>query len=259
MKYFALFLMLLLLASAVFLERSGMGWPLERPLVQFLARATKRPLPVVRAVSMTPNNQSVLAPQDVALTLRAITGFHPSQIIITEPVGDFSNGPFSLIREAQENGELQSIPIIFTTLPESGQQVKLQPSTVIPLDDLLFRREEMERGAIRADVDPFFRGAIILLGGPHVGNKVAALQAKEERRSVIKLSAALYGGLMLILSFIILLIVPLPWIDFLLFLLGLVFLYGGFGFLVFRCWGILLPLLLPLAMMLIAFVKKLLS
>ncbi|MDH4469882.1 MAG: hypothetical protein QE493_02795 [Verrucomicrobiae bacterium] len=117
MKRSFLFLVSLTLLIAVFLERGGFSWELERPLLHWLAKKTDHPLPGVTAVIL-PMTGELIAPQDVALALRAMLGFHPSLILIAAPMGDLSNGPFSLLREASREGAIQGMNCCFGVFPK---------------------------------------------------------------------------------------------------------------------------------------------
>ena len=112
MKPIFLFVAILLLVGAVFLEHSESGWPLDRPLIRILAKITHHALPSVTAVKM-PIVESKLVPQDVALAFRAIISFHPSQIVVLESATDFLKGPFSILREAVEKEKVDGVTIHF--------------------------------------------------------------------------------------------------------------------------------------------------
>lgn len=133
MKRFFLLLSFFLILGTVFLERTGMAWPWEAPLVKALGLITGRPFPIVTPVKLT-SNKGVLVSQDVALVLRAIINFHPQAILIAQPLGDLSLGAVSLIKEGLETGKLEGVPIFFATLSE-----KKTPGVVIaPAEVLLF-------------------------------------------------------------------------------------------------------------------------
>ena len=88
MKPTFLFLAIVFLVGAIFLERSEQAWPLNQPMIRLLARVTHHSLPSVTAVKM-PLIQTQLLPQDVALAFRAIVSFHPRQIFVLESAGNF--------------------------------------------------------------------------------------------------------------------------------------------------------------------------
>ena len=129
---------LLLLAStilvvAIVVERGGLSWELERPLLHFLANKTDHPLPAVTAV-VIPTTGEIIAPQDSALALRAMVSFHPRLILIAAPMDELSSGLFSLLREARLEGAIQGIFCIFGSLPK-------QPSIYHGVDIYLFPME----------------------------------------------------------------------------------------------------------------------
>ena len=333
-----------------------MGWCFEQPLVQWMATKTHRPLPGVTGVIL-PCNQGVLFPQDVALTLRAIVGFHPRVILIGEPLAPLSTAPLSLMKEAQETGMLQGVPLFFAALktgsasarvtswfsapvfllpektilpkisgeggpssflgfindgtmpllaqtldgscvaslwwrglfssekkmlPQDAAAVLLggrslmlsnnrvlwldsqtalpsalgQHATVVALDDVLLHREEMERGQIRPDLDALFRDQMVLLGGQAVATQANNLQGAAQQLAVHHLGVNLYGALLFLLSLGMLWALRHSGMDLALIFLGVLFVYLGGGFLLFRFTGILLPLFLPLAILLVAFFKS---
>ncbi len=292
MKRLLLFLSILLIVAAVLVERSGMGWSLERPLVQFLAKKTARQLPRVTAVilPMTGNPTKTLAPQDVALTLRASWSFHPRAIVVTEPLGDFSNGPFSLIKEGVETGFVEGVPFFYEQLfsveknvsliaeplfllgghllfcsdnrvlwlnaPTNLLSAKQEKIKVLALDDFLLKREEMERGEIRPDLDVFFRNQIVLIGGSETVAQGEHLQSALEQLSVRHLGMPFYGAMLLILTLGSIVIAPWSFMDLALTVMLFVVLYAMSGFFFFRFTGMLLPLFLPSALLVIIFLKK---
>ncbi|HLB33577.1 MAG: hypothetical protein A3F67_01755 [Verrucomicrobia bacterium RIFCSPHIGHO2_12_FULL_41_10] len=361
MKHFFVFLSAILILAAVVMDRSGMGWPLEQPLIAYLAKVTHRILPSVTPL-LLPESHGLLAPQDVALTLRAVVSFHPRLILVAEPLGDLSSGPLSLIKEALTTGFIQGIPLVFAAIPEKAKQAEkergftwlhvpvilfpeetsksvlpsiagregpfspfgfilpqkeekaqrlpllartsdgsivsslwwrglffavespealkdpalffllggrflhlpnhhfllLEPGAflkggkystmkALSFDDLLLHREEMERGDIRPDMDRLFRNQTVVIGGPHVAEQSAILEEVQKQLSIHYLSSAFYGGLLLLLTLGMMVVARLAWIDFLLMLVFFLLSYVGLGFFLFKTYGILLPLFLPLA------------
>lgn len=120
---FAILASCLLLVS-VMLERGGLSWEVERPVLHWLAKKTDHLLPSVTALIIPKNDplgsrssQFILESQDVALALRAILSFHPGLILVGRPLSDLTTGPLSLLREAQGEGRVQSISCLFASLP----------------------------------------------------------------------------------------------------------------------------------------------
>ena len=347
-----------LIFSAVVVERTGMGWRLEQPVAQFLAKKIGKPLPTVTAVVL-PWQEGHLVAQDVALALRALVDFHPRVILIGDPLTSFLSTPFSLLKEAQEKGVLRGVPLFFgalsqqkspvswfapsvflipekTSLPKiSGDVVssshlgfihasanaqsmpllakvsdgkiaaslwwrglffsgvkdssvdamtflflghflllpnnevlwldaqaslpsaEYQIPKVAVLDDILLRREEMERGQIRPDFDGLFRKQIVLVGGPMAVAQAKKLQGAEQQLSVRHIGAAPYGALLILLSFGMFLALKYSGIDLALIFLFSVLFYLAAIFLLFRSTGILLPLFMPAAIMIVSGLKKL--
>jgi len=347
----------LLIFSAVVVERSGMGWRWEQPIAQFLATKIGRPLPAVTAVIL-PLKEGLLVAQDVALALRALVDFHPRVILVGEPLAPSLDTPFSLMKEAQDKGVLQGVPLFFgalskqekpiswfspsvflmpeeTSLPKiSGAVVSssylgfihttsdpknmpllarvsdgkiaaslwwrglfLSKKELSPLDlaaflffghflllpsnevlwldsqaslpsaeyqipkialleDLLLRREEMERGQIRPDFDAVFRNQIVLVGGPMAVGQAKKLQGAEQQLSICHLGAAPYGALLLFLSLGMFIALKYSGIDFALILVFSFLLYLAGVFLLFRSAGTLLPFFMPAAIILVSCLKK---
>lgn len=353
MKRLLLFFSFLLIVTVVLAERSGFLWSYEAPLLRSLETVTGRSLPAVTAIKL-PVEKDTLVAQDVALTLRAIATFHPKAILVTEPLGDLSKGPLSLVKESLEQGKLQGVPVLFATsvenkaayrcsaadlfvFPEEKEIMKIDAAIdpnvpigfVLPdkdgvqmplialagdhfaaslwwralmlnqheqkgvpllffgrllefpnhstlllnedaglvlashttkkslmLDDLLLHREEMERGAIRPDLDLLFHDKIVLIGGQEVTLQAATLEQAEQQTSVRRLSTTLYALLLLIMMYAFMKVFRLAWIDFLLILVFFFLIYGGIGFFLYRAQGILLPFFLPLITMFVAIIKK---
>ncbi|MFZ4116002.1 MAG: hypothetical protein ACOYK6_04670 [Chthoniobacterales bacterium] len=313
----------LLLLAAVLIERGGLSWEWERPLIQWLAKKTGHQLPEVTAVVLpitenlhsqstgTANNSvssniipakagivslstsrtlrdgvpsapcsssvlsdlnansenlsapSLIAPQDVALAVRALLSFHPDRIVVATPLGDLSNGPLSLLREAQSEGSVQGIPFVFTPLstqPLSDRWLPFlwsPPSVqVLSLDDLLLRREEMERGSIKPDLEILFQKRTVFIGGAEAPRQAAMLQDAEQKSAIRYLSPWLYGVLFVVLALGMLLLARFSEIDFLLILFFCIVLYSVSIFFIFHFFEILLPILLPSSLVLIACLKK---
>ncbi len=226
MKSICLFLAIVFLVGALFLERSERAWPLERPVIRLLALVTHHSLPSVTAVKM-PLVQSRLLPQDVALAFRAIVSFHPRQIFVLEAVENFSTGPFSLVREATERGEVQGVPVHFlaSDIPSQKKNDLVADIHLISLEDLLLRREERERGSILPELDALFSGQIVLLGGPQAAEQGAVFINQAEKKLVMVPSLGVELLLLLVLLLPLTRLLSLPWIDFLLALLGFIFCY----------------------------------
>ena len=260
MKPIFLFLAIVFLAGALFLERSEQAWPLNQPMIRLLARVTHHSLPSVTAVKM-PLVQSKLLPQDVALVFRAIISFHPRQIFVLESASDFSTGPFSLVREASEVGEIQGVPVRFMTGEIFSQQKNnfIANIHLINLEDLLLRREERERGSILPELDALFSGQTVLLGGPQVTEQAAVFANQAERKLVMVPSL----GVELILLLVLLLLMPrllsLPWIDFLLTLLGALVCCVALDVWMFQARGVVWPWIVPCALLIVVFFGKVLS
>ncbi len=254
-KKISLFLALLFLVGAVFLERSERAWPLESAVISFLAKVTHHPLPSVTAVKM-PLVESHLSPQDVALAFRAIVSFHPRQIMVLEPVGDFFTGPFSLVREAIERGELQGVPIRFLTSEVCpSQKSGLAPNIhLISLEDLLLRREERERGSIIPELDDLFVGETILLGGPQVADQAVAFVHHLEKKFFLPPGAEFI--LLLFLFFLIGRGTQLSWIDFLLLLGGMLICFVVIDVWLFQTHGKIGSLIGPCTVLILVFLKK---
>ncbi|MCX6956924.1 MAG: hypothetical protein NT164_00015 [Verrucomicrobiae bacterium] len=260
MKPTFLFLAIVFLVGAIFLERSEQAWPLNQPMIRLLARVTHHSLPSVTAVKM-PLIQSQLLPQDVALAFRAIVSFHPRQIFVLESAGDFSAGPFSLVREASERGEIQGVPVRFMTGEIFSQQKNnfIANIHLINLEDLLLRREERERGSILPELDALFSGQTVLLGGPQVAEQAAVFENQAERKLVMMPSLGVELILLLVLLVLMTRLLLLPWIDFLLALLGSVFCCVALDAWALQARGVVWPLIVPCAFLLIAFFGKVLS
>ncbi|MCF7729437.1 MAG: hypothetical protein K9M81_03615 [Chthoniobacterales bacterium] len=133
MKGVLLLLTSTILVVAIVVERGGLSWELERPLLHYLAKKTDHPLPCVTAVVL-PMTGPVIASQDSALALRAIVSFHPRLILIAAPMDDLSSGLFSLLREARSEGAIQGMFCIFGSFPK-------QPAIYHGVDMYLFPME----------------------------------------------------------------------------------------------------------------------
>ena len=260
MKPIFLFLAIVFLAGALFLERSEQAWSLERPMIRLLARVTHHSLPSVTAVKM-PMVQSKLLPQDVALAFRAIVSFHPRQIFVLESASDFSAGPFSLVREASERGEIQGVPVRFMTGEIFSQKKNDLVANIhlINLEDLLLRREERERGSILPELDALFSGQTVFLGGPQVAEQAAVFVNQAERKLVMVPSLGVELLLLLVLLLLMTRLLSLSWIDFLLTLLGFIFCYVALNAWMFQARDVVWPWIVPCALLLVAFFGKVLS
>jgi len=257
-KFIIGLLIAVFLVGTLFFERSERAWPLEGAFIDFLAKVTHHIPPAVTAVKM-PLVQSHLSPQDVALAFRAIVSFRPRQIEVLEPVGDFFTGPFSLVREAVERGELQGVPIHFLTSEGESNSKGASPANVhlISLDDLLLRREERERGSILPELDTLFAGQVVLLGGPQVAERASLFVNKAEKKIMLP-----SGVEFIFLLFLLLLTMRwrrLPWIDFLLLLVGIIFCFVMIDVWLFQARNIFCPVIAPCLLILIAFFGKVLS
>ncbi|MBM3856869.1 MAG: hypothetical protein FJ390_02770 [Verrucomicrobia bacterium] len=231
---------------------------MEACFISFLAKVTHRTPPSVTAVKM-PLVQSHLSPQDVALAFRAIISFHPRQILVLEPVGDFFMGPFSLLREAVERGELQGVPIHFMASENfSSQKNKVTANVhLISLDDLLLRREERERGSILPELDTLFTGQTVLLGGPQVAERASLFLNQSEQK--LMLPGGLEFVFLLLLFLLMMKCVQFSWIDFWLILVGIFFCFVIIGAWIFQARNILFPWIALSVLLLIFLISKLLS
>ena len=352
MKHFLLFLSTLLILATVVVERSGLAWRWERPLVSYLAQVTGHPLPSITAIKLSSDAAGLLVPQDVALTLRAVVSFYPEQILVAAPLSDLANGPLLLVKEALETGALQKVPIVFSAVPDKSSNAIWSPANILVfpvetklpqisgkinsssslgfiasqdemtmplvaitsegpvaslwwrgllqgvteksmpfllygkflhlpnnamlplqagallkptissnakilmLEDLLLHREEMERGSIRPDLDLLFRNKTVLIGGAKVAGQAATLEEAIQEASVARLSAAVYGIVLMIFALLFVSAARYEWIDFLLIVIFSFLIYGGLGFWLFRSQGVLLPLLLPVAILFSVALKK---
>ncbi|MFI0348349.1 MAG: hypothetical protein ACH346_06250 [Chthoniobacterales bacterium] len=131
MKHALFFLCALLILGTVIVERSGLAWSWERPVLCYLTKITARSLPTVTAIKLSSDAAGLLIPQDVALTLRAVISFHPQQILIAAPLGDLSSGPLSLIKEGLETGVLQNVPCCFAALADRSTNALWAPAHVL--------------------------------------------------------------------------------------------------------------------------------
>lgn len=256
MKPIFLFLAFLFFAAALFLERNERSWPLDQPVIRLLARVTHHALPSATAVKM-PLVQSRLLSQDVALVFRAIISFHPRQILVLESPGDCS--PFSIVREAIERGEVQGVPVHFLTNEIQSQKTGDPNIHLINLEDLLLRREERERGSILPEFDALFSGQTVLLGGPQVAEQAAAFVTQAEKKLIMVPSLGLELILLLLLLLLLTRLFSLPWIDFLLTLLGSFFCCVALDAWMLQARGVACSLIVPCALFLVALFGKVLS
>lgn len=286
MKHILFFLAVFLIFLAVFLDQSSIGWALEQRFVAFLSTKTQRHLPEVTAVVL-PVVDGLLVPQDVALTLRAAGSFHPKKIVVAEPMGDLTNGPLSLIREGVETGYVQGVPFSYC---QNEPKESATPSSSVPpllfaaslkkklisvlkkerdffsvattapsqlsLDDFLLKREEMERGAIRPDLDIFFRNKTVLISGPQAFCQASELQSLQEEQAMRHIGFFLYGAMVFFFVIGAFTIASYATIDLALLLFFFLLFYAVGIFFLFRSTGLLLPLFLPLAVVLISTLKK---
>lgn len=255
MKVLSFFLAILFLGVAIFWERSDQVMPWEHRYNNFLAKVTHRAPVAITAVKM-PLVESHLSPQDVALAFRAIVGFHPHEILVLEPIGNFITGPFSLLREAVEKGELQGVPIHFLT-SEALVLQKNENSTnlhLISLEDLLLRREESERGSIFPELDLLFSGQTVLLGGPQVAIQAEIFLNKAEKK--LMLSPAVESLLLLLLFLLLMKWSRLSWIDFLLWLSATLLALFILDVLLFQFYGKIFPLIAPFMIAVLVFFRK---
>jgi len=376
MKYSFVILACFLLIASVMIERGGLSWQLERPLLHWLAQKTNRVLPSVTALVLPTNEHSdlpvnleggevvthFLEAQDVALALRAIVSFHPRLILIAAPLEQRIAAPLGLLRDAQIQGMVQATPCLFTTLPneharyetvdliclpneknliplfgevrwpgsfgfissiqekkqkkqffsmplfgvspngniiaslwwrglniepqkqdtppnsvffigarmllfpnenviwlENGSCLKLEklePCPFVFLDDLLLRREEMERGEIKPDLELIFRNKTVIIGGVEAPFQGALLQDAQQRISVKHLTTSLYTLLLVLLTFALkmlsrLSIMNVGWMIF-----SCMIFYATALFLAFYFLAVLLPLIMPSSLMIIIFSKR---
>lgn len=231
-KFVLSFLVGVSIFGGILLERSDVVRPLNHLVLKLLAKASHRELPSVTAVKM-PFVQSRLQPQDVALAFRAIIGFQPHQIDVVEPIGDFFTGPFSLLREAMEQGELQGVPIHFLTSEASAYKSQSCNGNIpiVSLEDLLLKYEERERGNILPQLDALFSQQVVLIGGPQVAEQAMFFCYKAEKKLERNLPIGVEFFLLLILVLICIQLRQLSWLDFSLTLLG-----GIVGFIGIELW-----------------------
>jgi hypothetical protein len=260
MKIASLFLALVLLAGAVAVEQQRGGESIERPFVRLIAKIVHQPLPSVTGVKM-PLSHAQLSPQDVALVFRAMVSFHPREIILLEPLGDFSVGPFSLVREAIEQREIEGVPVRFLTLPSEPQhRTALTPQVdLINLEDLLLWREESERGSILPELDLLFSGRRVLLGGDQIAVQAALLVDRAEKELLLPPSLRIEIPLLLLLLLALNKICSSSWIDFLLLLLGSIVLYISIDAWMLKSRGVLWPCIVPCSLLGVALLWKILS
>jgi|GEM_PF-5682953 len=370
MKYSFVILACFLLIASVMIERGGLSWQLERPLLHWLAQKTNHILPSVTALVLPTNEHSdlqvnvegsevvtpLLEAQDVALALRAIVSFHPRLILIAAPLEQRITGPLGLLRDAQIQGMVQATPCLFAALPNEHARYetvdliclpneknliplvgevrwpgsfgfistiqekkqfssmplfgvspngniiaslwwrglniqpqkhdapsnsvffigarmllfpnknviwlegdsclkleKLAPCPVVFLDDLLLRREEMERGEIKPDLELIFRNKTVIIGGVEAPFQGALLQDAQQRIHVKHLTTSLYALLLVLLTFALkmlsrLSIMNVGWIIF-----SCIIFYATAVFLAFYFLEVLLPLIMPSSLMIIIF------
>ena len=373
MKHSFVILAFFLLVASVMIERGGLSWQLERPLLHWLAQKTNHMLPSVTALVLPTNEHSdlqvnvegseVVAPlleaQDVALALRAIVSFHPRLILIAAPLEQRITAPLGLLRDAQIQGMVQATPCLFAALPNEHARYeavdliclpneknliplvgevrwpgsfgfiatiqekkqfssmplfgvspneniiaslwwrglniqpqkqdapsnsvffigarmllfpnknviwleddsclkleKLAPCPVVFLDDLLLRREEMERGEIKPDLELIFRNKTVIIGGVEAPFQGAVLQDAQQRIHVKHLTTSLYALLLVLLTFALkmlsrLSIMNVGWMIF-----SCMIFYATAVFFAFYFLAVLLPLIMPSSLMIIIFSKR---
>ena len=133
---------------------------------------------------------------------------------------------------------------------------KLAPCPVVFLDDLLLRREEMERGEIKPDLELIFRNKTVIIGGVEAPFQGAVLQDAQQRIHVKHLTTSLYALLLVLLTFALkmlsrLSIMNVGWMIF-----SCMIFYATAVFFAFYFLAVLLPLIMPSSLMIIIFSKR---